>query len=373
VARKALIALTYYSPYLSGLTEYARLQVEGMAARGWECTVLAYRHADNLAREEWIGGVRVIRADVSLRAHKGVFSLDYARRFHELSRQVDIVHLHLPMLEAGWLAKRMVAGVKLSGTYHCDIVAGAQGGWVDRLAVQVVRWSASAAMARMGKIMVTSLDYAEGSDVLRPYLEKCVEVHAPDKAPAGMAPRLDAGVRTRVGFLGRFVEEKGIGYLLEAMQRVLKKRPDARLVLGGEAKSVAGGSQLERLRKGLAALGDAVEVLGKVPEEELFDFYRSLDVFVLPSVNSYEAFGMVQVEAMKAGVPVVASDMRGVRVPVQACGVGRLVAPRDEIGLAAAIVEMLENPGASAHEIAGRAWARFPSTSFLDQTEAVWA
>lgn len=372
MARKALIALTYYSPYLSGLTEYARLQAEGMAGRGWECTVLAYRHDDVLPREESVGGVRVVRANVALRAHKGVFSIDYLRRYRQLIRGVEVAHLHLPMLEAGWLARRTDTPVKLTGTYHCDIVAGAHGGWVDGLAVQVVRQSASAAMARMDKIMVTSLDYAAGSEVLRPYVEKCVEVHAPDKAPEGMAPRLDARVRTRVGFLGRFVEEKGIDYLLEAMKRVLKKRPDARLVLGGEAKSVAGGSQMERLREGLAALGDAVEVLGKVPEEGLFDFYRSLDVFVLPSVNSYEAFGMVQVEAMKSGVPVVASDMRGVRVPVRECGVGRLVAPRDEAGLAAAILEMLENPGASAQEIAHRAWARFPSTSFLDKTEAVW-
>lgn len=366
------MALTYYSPYLSGLTEYARLQAEGMAARGWEVTVLAYRHSEELAAEEWLGGVRVVRAEVALRMHKGVFSLDYGRRFAALARQADVVHLQMPMLEAGWLARRVPAGAKLCGTYHCDIVPGAQGGWVDRVAVDVVRRSAGAALRRMERVMVTSLDYAAGSAVLAPYLDKCVAVPAPDKAPPGLPPREDNRRRERVGFLGRFVKEKGIGYLLEAMRRVRARRPEAKLILGGETKGVAGGSEWERLRAGLEALGDGVEVCGRIPEEGLFDFYRSLDVFVLPSVNSYEAFGMVQVEAMKAGVPVVASDMRGVRVPVQECGVGRLVPPRDVEALAAGILEMLEGPGVTAQEIARRAWEKFPREAFWEGTEAVW-
>jgi len=107
---------------------------------------------------------------------------------------------------------------------------------------------------------------------------------------------------------------------------------------------VAGGSDYRRLRDRIESLGTSVQTPGYIPEESLHEFYSSLDVFVLPSVSSYEAFGMVQVEAMKAGVPVVATDMRGVRIPVQRTGNGILVPPRVPSMLADAIVTVLTEP-----------------------------
>ena len=86
-----------------------------------------------------------------------------------------------------------------------------------------------------------------------------------------------------------------------------------------------------------------VAFLGELSEEEMGSFYSLLDVLVLPSVNSTEAFGMVQVEAMMTGVPVVATDLPGVRVPVQKTGMGKIVPIKNSRKLAEAIIEVLSN------------------------------
>ena len=72
-----------------------------------------------------------------------------------------------------------------------------------------------------------------------------------------------------------------------------------------------------------------MKLLGFVSDEALPDLYASLDVFALPSINAFEAFGIVQVEGMMAGVPALASNLPGVRVPVQRTGFGVVAEPRD--------------------------------------------
>lgn len=112
--------------------------------------------------------------------------------------------------------------------------------------------------------------------------------------------------------------------------------PDARLLIGGDFTQVTGGSVIDGVQ---AAIRDdeRVRLLGFVPEDRLADLYASMDLLVLPSINSFEAFGIVQVFTMLAGVPVIVSDLPGVRVPVQQTGFGETVAPRDVDGLHAAL------------------------------------
>ena len=74
------------------------------------------------------------------------------------------------------------------------------------------------------------------------------------------------------------------------------------------------------------------------------NFYRACDVTVLPSVNSTESFGLVQIESMICGTPVVASDLPGVRQPVQMTGMGKIVPIRDSTTLAQAILEVIDQP-----------------------------
>jgi glycosyltransferase involved in cell wall biosynthesis len=131
------------------------------------------------------------------------------------------------------------------------------------------------------------------------------------------------------------VAEKGLHVLIEAFSGIPQE--DARLLIGGDFSSVAGGSVLPDLKRALQ-MDDRIRLLGFVPDNRVPDFLASLDLFVLPSVNALEAYGIVQLEAMTAGVNVIASDLPGVRVPVQHYGHGSLVLPGDSRALREAML-----------------------------------
>ena len=94
----------------------------------------------------------------------------------------------------------------------------------------------------------------------------------------------------------------------------------------------------------ITLLGPHWTFLGVLPADELAAFYSICDVTVLPSLNSTESFGMVQVESMYCGTPVVASDIPGVRRPTQVTGMGLIASPGDAGRLAQKIIEILDDP-----------------------------
>jgi glycosyltransferase involved in cell wall biosynthesis len=361
---KVLVALNYYHPYVSGLSEYARLGAEAMAD-DYDVTVLTGQHDLSLRSNETVNGVTIRRAKPLFFLHKGYVSTDFIRHYHFLSRSADLVHLHLPMLEASLLAICTPRTLPLLSTYHCDVTA--MGSWVDRLATAAVRSSCRFCLRRSRRIVVSSNDYARGSPVLRGFESRWVEIFPPGKELGEESAQgtISANHRAvRVGFLGRFVREKGIDILLDAIPLVLRQFPDAKFVLAGEFERVAGGTVYDEIKPQLERLGTNIELPGRLDDAQLGAFYRSLDVFVLPSVNAYEAFGMVQIEAMRAGVPVVAADRRGMRVPIQVTGNGRLVPQGNPGALAAAISSLL----AQAHllnrkEVAERANRAFANSA----------
>jgi glycosyltransferase involved in cell wall biosynthesis len=100
------------------------------------------------------------------------------------------------------------------------------------------------------------------------------------------------------------------------------------------------------------------------------DYYASIDVFALPSVA--ESFGIVQAEAMMAGVPSVTTDLPGGRFPVTSTGFGRVVPLRDPLALQKAIGELADVPPAWREQKAELARERFSVTACLDAHEALF-
>lgn len=336
----AAVVLNYYRPYVSGLTETAAIVAEGLAARGWRVAAVAAQHDPELARVETIAGVEVHRAPVALRIGKGVISPSFFGLARHIMRQSTVVNMHLPMLEAVALAK-LRGPAPLASTYHCDV--NLHDRFVDPLVVRTVDASSRGALRRSNAVIVSSMDYARSSRVADALPARCEEIPPPCAARTPGLPTFRDGDGPHIGFLGRIVAEKGLDVLVRAFR--LGGDPRARLLVAGDYGNVAGGSVIDAVRE---AAGDdqRIRFLGFLPEQFLADFYASLDVFVLPSVNSLEAFGIVQVEAMLAGVPVVASDLPGVRVPVRTTGMGRLVPPRDAAALASAIDAVLTRKAA---------------------------
>jgi glycosyltransferase involved in cell wall biosynthesis len=331
------IALTYYAPYVSGLTNMARDLAEGMAARGRRVTVVTSRFDSSLPREEEINGVRVLRAPVLARLGRGVVSPQLVRLARATMARARVGALQLPMLEAGAIA----AGLRtpIVSTYHCDVTLPP--GLVNTAQRIVVDASNGYAMRKSAIVAVTSEDYARNSRMWSD-IEPAMEIVAPPCPPPPPGePSYRETDGLHVGFLGRIVREKGLEYLVRGFRAL--PDPDARLLIGGDFTHVAGGSVIEQVR---AAIGDdpRIRLLGFVPEERIGDFYASLDVFTLPSVNAFEAFGIVQAVAMLAGVPVLSSDIPGVRQPVAQTGFGTVVQPADPAAITRALQRLQSDP-----------------------------
>lgn len=360
-----LMGLTYYSPYVSGLTDAARLVAQELAARGHRVVVATTQHDPHLPPREEVAGVAVCRAPVVARIGKGVVAPGLPGLVRRLSRSADVVNLHLPLLEAGVLAVA-AAPRPVVTTYQCDV--DLPPGLVHDLQVRAIDASSRVALARSAAVAVSSADYA-GTSRLAGSLSRAVSIAPPTLRRSGGLPAYRETAGPHVGFLGRLVEEKGVEHLVDAFRTL--DDPDARLLIGGDYTRVAGGSVVERVR---ARMGDdpRIRLLGFLPDERLPDFYASLDAFVLPSVNSLEAFGIVQVEAMMAGVPVVASDLPGVRVPVRRTGFGAIARPGDAADIARALRSVLtDRPDRAAGAAAAAAAYGIGATS--DAYEALFA
>lgn len=335
------MALTYYAPYVSGLTEAARVVAECLVQRGIRVYVATTRHDDELPAVERVNGVEVHRAPVLARVGKGTVSPGFVPLVRRLARRSDVLNAHLPLLEAGLLTARR-STVPMVTTYQCDVALPP--GVLNQAQVRLIDASSRRTLTRSAAVGVSSNDYAKCSRLWDAMAGRTVEISPPCTARPLGVPSYRRGPGMHVGFLGRLVEEKGVEHLVDGFLAL--NDPDARLLIGGDYENVAGGSIVQRIRA--RAAGDPrIELLGFLPDARLADFYASLDVFVLPSVNSLEAFGIVQVEAMMAGVPVVASDRPGVRTPVRRTGFGAVVPAADPAAIARAL------PGAAA--IADRA------------------
>ena len=144
-------------------------------------------------------------------------------------------------------------------------------------------------------------------------------------------------------FVGYLIEKKGIRYLLDAMPQILAKLPNVHLVLAG------GGTDLEKLQQQAKDLNieKHVTFLGWVKNDDLADYYRDADVFVLPSIvdskGETETQGLVLAEAMACGAPVVGSNVGGIP-DVIIPEVGFLAEPKNSEDLAEKIVTMLSDP-----------------------------
>ena len=344
---RILVALTYYRPHISGLTLYAERLARALVLRGHRVTVLTSRYDRHLARSEMSEGVRIERVPVWARVGKGVLMPAIGwRATRELLRH-DAVLLHLPQLDAAGIALRARALRRPTVLiHHCDLRLPA--GFLNRVTEHVVDAANHVAARAAHHVVTYTDDFAASSPLLRRHAPKVVTALPPIADETPVSGSANGHVERRViGMATRLATEKGVDVLLDALPRVLSRVPDATVLFAGQVDGVWGEEDLRaRLLPRIAPLEAAGRwrFLGVLSPDDMTAFYRRLSVLVVPSLSCTESFGLVQIEVMLQGVPVVASDLPGVRQPVRMTGFGRVVPVGDAAALAAAIVEQLESP-----------------------------
>lgn len=344
-----LHVLYFYAPYRSGLTLYAERLCQELAARGHRVTVLSARHDSTLAQRERLDGVRVVRLPVAGSFSRAVILPSLIPEVARRLRGKKILHLHVPLAEAAPLAGiGRAMGKRVIVTHMADL--DLTGSRLERIASTVALGSGVMGGRLAHRVVTNTHDRARVSPFVRK-LGDNVSVIAPPisiavpgaNARDQIRNRHDLGAGPVIGFVGRLVFEKGIEVLASAIPIVREQQPDAIFALAGPVTSPSGAPLSGPWDKELARSAEAVRRLGPLLPQDLADFYAACDVLVLPSTNWTETFGMVQVEAMLCGTPVVATDLPGVREPVGTTGMGRIVAAGDVDALAVAILDVVAN------------------------------
>jgi glycosyltransferase involved in cell wall biosynthesis len=349
---RILNSLYYYRPHYSGLTVYTERLARHLAARGHEITVLTSQYTPELPPREQVDGVNVVRLPVILKVSKGPIMPTLMPSAMRMLRRTDILHLHVPQLDAAPLALLgKLYRVPVVLTYHCDLRLPDSP--LNRIAGILSKIANHISVTLADTVVVNTRDYAEESKTLSRVIHKIKVSPPPIEIPRPTHARINALLEKHnikedqplIGMAARLASEKGAEFLAQALPRVLDKYPEARVLYVGQYKDVLGEEDYGlRLAPILKQLGDHWTFLGILDSEDLAAFFSICDVTVLPSLNSTESFGMVQVESMLCGTPVVASDLPGVRQPTSVTGMGVIVPPRNPEAIAKALVSILESP-----------------------------
>lgn len=377
---KLLYLYKDYYPVFGGVENYVRQLAEAMQKRGHEAEVLVTNTHWRGVREI-IEGVPVTKTGRLLNLSSAPVSLtmfsDLYRRLLSSANRPDIIHLQFPYPtgELAWLSSRLLslggaARPKTVLTYHSDIVR-------QKRLLKLYSPFLSRVLKDVDTIVATSPQYIASSPWLQRVADKCVV------APLGVDYARFANVQTakvaalkaKFGqqplllFAGRLRYYKGLQFLLQALPRVAAA---CKLVVVG-----IGPMEVEWKAQATAlGLNNRVVFVGEVGDDDLPAYYQAADIFVLPACERSEAFGIVQLEAMAAGCPVISTELGTGTSYINQNGVtGLVVPPSDPSALANALATLLANAPLRlqmAEQAQERIQAEFTIEQMTHRTEEVY-
>lgn len=339
----------FWNEQHGGLERHASLLGKGLAVQGIEVVNLVATVGHH-GHDETDGRYRLIQARSFGMAFGTALAPALVLKAQALHRQepFDLFHLHFPDPLSHLASMMLPRAVPRVITWHSDIVRQKRLLALYKPFLQRIARQADALVAATQAHFDTSTQIPK--DI--PANRRHVIPYGLDYAPLALSPRtaalsdaLRARARARaraqggglVFALGRHVYYKGFEVLIEAMQHT---DPNTLLILGGD------GPLRPQLERRAAALGvdDRVIFSGRIPEEDLAAYFHACDVFCLPSVEPSEAFGLVQLEAMACGKPVVCTQLNnGVNVVNVHGQTGFAVPLRDPVALGHCLARLLQD------------------------------
>ena len=332
----------FWNEQYGGIERHVTLLGKGLAAQGIDVVNLvaaAGRHGN----DETVGRYRLVQAPSFGEAHSMALSPALVFKALALHREkpFDIFHLHFPDPLSHLTSMLLPANVRRVITWHSDIIRQ------KRLLALYKPFQSRIVRQADALVAATQAHFDSSTQIPTdvPALRRHVIPYGLDYAPLELNARTAvlqdelrqrAGGRGLVFALGRHVYYKGFDVLIDAL-----KHTDAFLILGGD------GPLRPQLEQQAADLGfsDRICFAGRIPEEDLGAYFHACDVFCLPSVEQSEAFGLVQLEAMACGKPVVCTQLNnGVNVVNVAGETGFAVPVRDALALGKCLARLLGDP-----------------------------
>ena len=324
----------YVYPLPGGVNEHVRFLYENLRLRGHDVRILTSSHGLQRSSE---GDVIRIGKGFSVPSNGSVGTITLSPRYVSQVQKVldrekfDLLHFHEPFVPfLSLVVLRQSSSVNIA-TFH------AYAGFSP--AMELGKRTLTPYAARLHGRIAVSAAARHFADRFFPGDFKVI----PNGVNVGRYQRAVPIARWQDGtlnilFVGRLEDRKGLPHLLKAFRLVRKSGFECRLLVVGS------GPQEREARRYVMTRGlQNVEFLGRVSDAEKAQLFKTADVFVSPATGR-ESFGIVLLEAMAAGTPIVCSDIHGYKGVVQRGRQAILVPPRDAKALAAGISELLANP-----------------------------
>lgn len=328
----------FYSPEYGGIESVTQILAEGITS-SYQVRVICFTQLQRKMTKDTINEVSVIRYPVFIAFLSQPLSFSYFLQCIKQSRQVDIIHIHTPNLLATAAAFFIPRSKKIVVHWHSDIL---NKGWMGKLVQPIEKWL----LKRADKTIVTTNQYIEGSKLLKTVLDKIsiIPIGIEDLSQFATTELDDSKLKEFIQnkqvvlSIGRLVPYKGFKYLIDSARFLDKHK--VIVIVGAGKQRVELSEMIIDLN-----LSHKVYLAGKLSMPDLQAMYRLADIFCLASVDRAEAFGIVLLEAMSFGLPVVATriDCSGVSWVNQHGFSGLNVAVKDSKALSRVFNNILDN------------------------------
>jgi glycosyltransferase involved in cell wall biosynthesis len=298
----------YYLPDNGGIESVTASLASRASFLGHEVSVVCFKKISNKS-QDFIDGVHVIRAPIAILRASQPIGFKYFFQCLVAANKADLVHLHAPNMLGALCVLFISPKKKLLVHWHSDVI---NKGFLRK----ILRPLESALLRRANCIVATSQVYADASMPLAPFRNKIsvVPIGISDKNHQASSSSLSSKLYERVNnkriilSVGRLVPYKGFALLIEAAKHLPKD--SLVLIVGAGPLQKALQEAVEK-----AGVADRVVLTGRLDDSELNAIFERATLYCLPSINRAEAFGVVLLEAMAFGLPIVASDIPGSGVP----------------------------------------------------------
>jgi glycosyltransferase involved in cell wall biosynthesis len=327
----------HYPPHTGGIETVTFDLTTGLNNKGFHCDVLCCNKI-NKTTIEYNHGFFIERAAQKVKIFSTSISTLMIKRVKEIGNSYDIIHVHFPDPLTALALFIANPKAKIVVHWHSDIIR-------QKTLLILYKPLQNWVLKKASAIIATSKNYANNSAQLKPFLKKIKIV------PIGISPSInlaDISITNDIKIkydkkkiifaMGRLVYYKGFEHLIKAANLIT---PNAIIVIGGN------GHLMPHLKKLVKELNvqHKVDIIGHIPYSSIHSYFNACDIFCLPATEKSEAFGVVLLEAMQFGKPLITTNIKesGICWVNQDNETGYNVPPKDSEKIASSINELLSN------------------------------